>query len=40
MIQLRKQNANRNIIEVRENMYFACTEEVEQSDQHGLAVPV
>ena len=30
----------RHIIEVRENMCFACTGEVDQSDQHGLLVPV
>ena len=28
IIQLRKQNAKRSIIEVRENVCFACTEEV------------
>ena len=28
IIQLRKQNAKRSIIEVRENVRFACTEEV------------
>ena len=28
MTQLRKQNAKRSIIEVRENVCFACTEEV------------
>ena len=30
----------RRIIEVREKMCFACTGEVDQSDQHGLFVPV
>ena len=43
IIQLRKQNAKRNIIEVRENMCFACTGEVNQSavnqsDEYGLSV--
>ena len=30
----------RNIIEVRENMCFVCTGEVDQSDQHDLIAPV
>ena len=36
VIQLRKQSAKRDIIEVREHYVFVCTGEVDPSDQNGL----